>query len=145
MQMKPKKLRYSQIAAVIHVSESEVVLVHSDYESSWNNPCNPNHLKLVSTLRGLGLSTNFPYEYQQVSQHRNRLGQVVVCSRWFGDEREDSEWVNSKYSSQAAKDKAKRSEFLDDLYRQKGLTTDAQVAMEIKDSYNKKEEEDYYD
>jgi hypothetical protein len=100
MQMKPKKLRYSQIAAVIHVSESEVVLVHSDYESSWNSPANPNHLKLVSTLRGLGLSTNFPYEYQQVSQHRNRLGQVVVCSRLFGDEREDSEWVNSKYSSQ---------------------------------------------
>jgi hypothetical protein len=126
------------IMAVLHVSESELQMVIPEYSKQWADS-NPAELK--DALWKLGLDTNFQYTFQTATQHRNRLSQVVLAGRYYGDERSDPEWLKSGYASQAAIDKARGSKFTDDLYRQKGLTVDTQIAMEIKDKYNTVEEE----
>jgi len=136
--MQKKKEYYSVIMSVIHVSESEIAALHPDYEYSWNEE---QVDKLKGILFDLGLDTNQYYELQDCSQHRNRMNKVVTCRRWYGSERLDDYWIRSGLASQAAKDKVKNSRFVDDLYRMKALTIDTQLALEIKDRYNKIENE----
>lgn len=124
----------SRIAAFIHVSESEVAMLYDDYSCEWEQE------KLNRALWDLGLDTNFNFELQKVSQHRNRLNKVVTCARWYGVEREDTEWISCKWASQTVKDKLKNSKMLDDVYRSKGLTVDCIEAAEWKDKYNEVEE-----
>lgn len=132
----------SMIAAMIHVSQSEVQMAYPDYDYSWNSQDSPNNAKLLKCLYDLGLEINFQYEFQEPTQHRNRLGQIVTCGRWYGTERVCGEWIKSGYASKEAIDKSKNSRFLDDLYASKGLTIPVQIAMEIKDRYNNKQEEE---
>ena len=82
------------------------------------------------------------YMFQQVTQHRNMLGKIVTCCRWFGNSRLDTEWLNSGYASKEAKDKAKGSRLLDELYKARGLTEDVLAAAEEKDKWNPWKDED---
>lgn len=131
----------SRIAAVCHVSESEIV-AYEDLmygESSTVLPIEINSVLedtyWLTILFRLGIDTNLPFEYQGVTQHRNRLNQVVTCGRWYGVERGDEEWLNSGVATQAAIDRNVANPFLDELYARKGLTVKAQEAGEIRDSY----------
>lgn len=135
---KPKKEFYSMISNVIHISESEIAALYPDYEYSWFEEY-PD--KIRGILFDLGLDTNEHWEFQDATQHRNRLNKVVTCGRVYGSERTCKEWLNSGLASQAAKDKAKNSRLLDDLYRSKAMTIDTQLALESRDRYQKIEDE----
>lgn len=86
--------------AVLFVSESELAMADAAYEYSW---LETKKDYLFELLHNLGLDTNRDLEYQDVTQHRNRLNKVVICGRWSGFERTDKEWINSGYASRAAK------------------------------------------
>lgn len=90
---------------------------------------------MVTILFRLGIDTNLPFEYQGVTQHRNRLNQIVTCGRWYGVERSDKEWLESGVASKEAIDRAANNPFLDELYRHRGLTVDAQHAGDERDKY----------
>lgn len=122
----------SDIAAVIHISESEVKMIEEGYDYSWYKG---NRYKLDSCLYKLGLDVRKGYTLQDISLHINRLGDRVTCGRYYGDERTDKEWIESGLASQEARDKTLNSPLLDDLYRQKGLTVGSQIAGELKDVY----------
>lgn len=126
------------ISNPMHVSQSEVSKLYPDYEFSWNED---QKEKLEGILFDLGLDTDQHYEFQDATQHRNRMNQVVTCNRWYGSERSDNTWLKSGFASEAAKDKAKNSRLLDDIYRSKGLTIDTQIALERKDMYSVVEED----
>ena len=132
----------SMIATPIHISESEIAAVYPEYQANW---LEDNIEDLKSVLFDLGMDTNQHFELQPVTQHRNRLGKVVTCARYTGEERSDPEYLKSGMASREAKDKAKNSQMLDCLYREKGLTVDAQLAMEKRDMYKTIEEEDKID
>lgn len=136
---KQKKEYYSVIQASIHISQSEIAAIYPDYNYTWDTE---QIDKLRGVLFDLGLDTSQYFELQEVSQHRNRLGKIVTCQRYYGSERLDLDWLKSGFASQSAKDKAKNSRLLDDLYREKSLTIDAQLALESRDRYNKIEDEE---
>lgn len=136
-----KKDKPSMIAAYVHVSEVEVYAADNEYEHSWFESTNPNYIKLLGILYDLGIDTNEYIELQAPVQHRNRLNKIVTCGRYFGAERTDKEWLKSGYASREAIDKASGSKLLEELYRAKGLTIDAQLAMEYKDKYSENGEE----
>ena len=130
-----KKDNYiSKIASKLHVSESEIAALCPSYDSSWSEE------QINDVLYELGLDSNLSYEFQEASQHRNRMNKVVTCGRYYGREREDDSWLNSGFASQAVKDKLKNSRILDDLYRAKGLTEDCIEAAEWKDKYSEGKE-----
>lgn len=135
-----KKGYYSMIDVTLAVSESEIALIYPQYDVSWLVEQIDD---LKSVLFDLGLDTNQHFELQEITQHRNRLGQVVTCGRYLGYERGDDSWLKSGYASQAAKDKSRNSRMTDDLYRMKGLTIDMQESMERKDKYRDLEKEDH--
>ena len=120
----------SKIASLIHTSESEIAALYPAYSSNWDED------QLKAALWELGLNSNLNYEFQEASQHRNRMNKVVTCGRYYGREREDESWLKSGFASQAVKDKLKNSRILDDLYRAKGLTEDCIEAAEWKDKYS---------
>ena len=122
----------SDIAAKIHISESEIILANNEYTY---DDFTKNPKKYHSVLYDLGLDTNFNFVFQPTCLHRNRLNKVVICGRFYGDERTDKDWIGAGYASQAAKDKASNCRLVDEMYQQRGLTQTAQVAGELKDSY----------
>lgn len=129
----------SMIDDTLIVSESEIALVDPEYSADW---LVENIDKLKSILWELGMDTaNENFTVSEVVQHRNRLGNVVTCARYVGHERSDNDWLWSGCASEAALDKSRNSRMLDDLYRVKGLTTDMQDAMEVKDKYKALEDE----
>jgi hypothetical protein len=138
---KKETKRKSLIMAIVHVSESEVHAVEPTYTYEWFDYTNPNYKKLLGILYDLGIDTNEYIELQAPVQHRNRMNEIVICGRFVGSEREDLAWIKSGYASREAIDKASGSKLLEELYRSKGLTIDAQLAMEYKDKYSKKGEE----
>jgi len=77
--------------------------------------------ELEGVLYDLGLDVNQPYEVQ-FNTHRNRFGNINSCTRFVGNERLDQEWIDSKYSSQEAKDKASGNSLVKDLYSLRGMT-----------------------
>ena len=137
---KHKGVYTSMIDNTYIVSESEIAMIYPQYNISWYTD-QIEDLKTV--LWDLGMDTqNENFTLQDVTQHRNRLNQIVTCSRYAGLERSDSAWINSGYASQAAIDKSRNSRMTDDLYREKGLTVDMQQAMEKKDKYQVVEDEE---
>ena len=129
------KTRPSSIVALCIVSESEIAKVIPDYSFKLEGTSN-----FLSMLHSLGMDTLRPFIRQDAIQHRNRLNEVVVCSRWVGEERIDESWLLSGYASTEAKDKATGSKILEDLYRSKHMTEDAQRTLEDRDRYNKSED-----
>ena len=140
--MVTKQEYYSKIAALVNISQSDVSYIYPEYTTELEQS-DPELLKYL--LWNLGLDVNQPYVFQQVTQHRNKLDKIVTCHRWFGSERLDEEWLNSGYASKEAKDKAKGSRLLDELYRSRGLTEDVLAAAEEKDKWNTWKDEDEVD
>lgn len=134
---KPQK--QSMIAAVMHVSESEIYAAYPEYVADWETT-KPTFFS--NMLWNFGLNTKQEYVRQDGLQHRNRLGKVVTCSRWYGSERNDDEWLKGGYASQAAIDRSKNNHILDDSYRIRHLTIDAQYALEQRDRNDVIKEED---
>lgn len=127
------------IATPVHISESEISIICPQYDVSW---LAENIEDLKTVLYELGGDISKHFELQEVTQHRNRLGNVVTCGRYLLEERSDIKWLQSGYASQAAIDKARNSPMTDCLYREKGLTVDMQQAMEKKDKYQVVEDEE---
>lgn len=127
----------SRIAALSIVSESEIAKVHPNYEASWEQD-KPTYFERI--LQEFGLDTSMHYERQDGLQHRNMFNEVVTCSRWVGQARQDREWLVSGLASKESLDKARNSSLLDDLYRARMLTEDAQAALEARDAYQKQED-----
>lgn len=135
---KVNQTKSSLICAVIHVSESEIVLVEPGYTSDLELT---NPKKLENLLYNLGLDVEQPYQRFDSIQHRNRMNRVVTCSRWCGNERNDYTWLTSGYASKAAKDRASNNAIVDDSYRQRHETVDAQYTLEQRDRYYEEEQE----
>jgi hypothetical protein len=137
-----KKLKFpprpSAIVALCIVSESEIVKVMPNYSSDFEN----DTIAFNKFLYSLGMDIDKPVLRQDGLQHRNRLNEVVVCSRWVGEERLDEAWLYSGYASREAIDKASGSKILEDLYRSRYLTQDAQDSLEARDRYNVVKEEE---
>jgi hypothetical protein len=128
----PLKLnRQSLIVAQVIISESELSKVIPDYSRKLEEE-KPDWFREL--LYNLGIDTSKAYIRQDGLLHRNRFGEVVLCSRWVGEERLDKEWLYSGHASQAAKDKATNSRLLESMYRQRGLTEDVQRILEEMDS-----------
>lgn len=119
--------------ALCIISESELVLADSNYSATWEY--DENLGRLYSLLHQFGLDISKTYERQDGLWHRNKMNQIVLCSRYVGQERQDTEWITSGYASQAAKDKYSCSKLLEDIYRAKRLTEDTQAALEARDRY----------
>lgn len=130
--------RPSAIVALCIVSESEIVKVMPNYSAEFEN----DTLAFNKFLKSLGMDIERPILRQDGLQHRNRFNEVVVCSRWVGEERLDEAWLYSGYASKEAIDKASGSKILEDLYRSKNLTQDAQDSLEARDRYNVVKEEE---
>jgi len=105
------------IVALEIVSESEIALAYPDYDCSWEEEA-PDKFKDILWSFGIDLSKSV--ERQDGLFHRNRLNQVVFCSRWVGESRQDKEWLESGFASKEAIDKSSGSKLLADLYKQKG-------------------------
>jgi hypothetical protein len=142
-----KKLSFikpNKIAALRIISESEIVKVKPDYDASLETN-NNTEFKLM--MYHLGCDISRPYERQDAIQHRNHLGEIVVCSRWVFYERVDEQWINSGHASREAIDKASGSRMVEDTYRMKNLTEDAQERLADRDarSYVEEDQEDQED
>lgn len=123
---------FSSIVALVYISESELARVMPSYSSEWEVKY-PEMMEEI--LWGLGLNTKQPYKRYDTIQHRNRFDEVVMCSRWVGNERHDFEWISSGYASKEALDRDRNSRLLDDTYRMRGLTQDIQDLLESRDRY----------
>jgi hypothetical protein len=116
-QNKPKKKPPSIIALCI-VSASDIARVKSDFTYEW---AENNHSSFMDLLSDFGMDTTDVIELQGLVQHRNKLNEIVICDRWVGNERTDTEWIQSGYASREAKDKASGCKLLTDLYRSRGM------------------------
>lgn len=121
----------NRICAVCIISESEIAKVIPDYSKEFSE-----RAEFIDFLYGLGIDTSKNIIRQDALQHRNRFGEIVICSRWVGNERTDKEWIKSGYASKEAIDKATGGRILEDIYRTKNLTEDAQIYLEKKDARN---------
>lgn len=129
---KVREKRSSMIIAQVIISESEISKVNLGYTASFETE-NPHSFRTI--LWELGMDADKGYQRQDAIWHRNRLNEVVLCSRWIGQERQDEEWINSGYASKEAKDKYSGSKILEDLYRERSATQDTQDYLESRDKY----------
>lgn len=137
MKQEIKQQRFSSIYAAAHVSESELKMINSKYQASWEEDY-PETFK--NMLWSLGMDSRYDYTRYDAIPHRNKMNQSVVCSRWVGNERTDEEWLKSGYASQEAIDKGKNSPLLDSLYKEKAFTVDTQFYLEERDRSAKVDE-----
>lgn len=130
--------RQSSIVALCIISESEIAKVMPTYNKDY--PIDfPGPFKEM--MHALGMDVSRPIERQDGLWHRNRLNEIVLCSRYVGHERQDAEWLTSGYASQSAKDKASGSRMLEDMYRARNLTEDRQAALADRERYTVTTEE----
>lgn len=129
---KHKEKRASMIVAQVIISESELVKVLPNYSATFETE-NPSDF--ADILWQLGMDTSLPYYRQDAIRHRNRLNEVVICSRWVGESRQDEPWITSGYASKEAIDKYSGSKILEDLYRERSATVDTQEYLESRDKY----------
>lgn len=123
----------SQIVAKVIVSESEIQKLKPEFNENY---ANENPTEFNDILFQLGMDVSLPVTIQRGLKHRNRLNEVVTCTRWIGDERLDNAWLKSGNASQEAKDKSCDNKILDDMYRMKSLTNDTQAVLEERDRYS---------
>lgn len=105
-----------QITALCYVSMSELGRVIDNFSYDW---IDENRNEFLDMLFSVGMNVKEPIDEQVNINHRNRFDEVVVCTRWVGNERTDRDWVNSGHASQSAIDKSKNNKLIIDLYRQK--------------------------
>jgi hypothetical protein len=126
------KKRESTIVALCIISESEIAKVIPTYSKDFEVD---NPVAFRKMLWEIGLDTSRPFERQDGLWHRNRLNEVVMCSRYVGHERLDAEWLASGYASVSAMDKASGCRILEDIYRARNLTEDRQAALADREKY----------
>lgn len=136
--MNKNTTRPNAIVALCIISESEIVKVMPNYSSEFEY----KEEQFKDFLYSLGMNVDRPYQRQDGLQHRNRLNEIVVCSRWVGEERLDGAWIKSGYASRPAIDKASGSKLTEDIYRARYETEDAQALLESRDKYATTTEED---
>lgn len=136
--MNKKPTRPNAIVALCIISESEIIKVMPNYTSEFEY----KDEEFKDFLYSLGMNVDRPYQRQDGLQHRNRFNEIVVCSRWVGEERLDEAWISSGYASRAAIDKASGSKLTEDIYRARYETEDAQAMLESRDKYATTIEED---
>jgi hypothetical protein len=129
--MNKNTTRPNAIVALSIISESEIVKVMPNYSSEFEY----RDEEFKDFLYSLGMNVDRPYQRQDGLQHRNRFNEIVVCSRWVGEERLDSAWIKSGYASRPAIDKASGSKLTEDIYRARYETEDAQALLESRDKY----------
>ena len=129
--MNKKTTRPNAIVALCIISESEIVKVMPNYSSEFEH----RDEEFKNFLYSLGMNVDRPYQRQDGLQHRNRFNEVVVCSRWVGEERLDEAWIKNGYASRSAIDKASGSKLTEDIYRARYETEDAQALLESRDKY----------
>lgn len=132
-----KQKGFSAIVALSYISESELSKIIKNYNSNYETEY---PLAFKQTLWELGLDSSQEYLRQDFIRHRNKLGESVLCSRWVGNERQDKEWIESGYASREAIDRDKNNKLLDDIYRARNLTQDAQDRLEYRDRFDKVED-----
>lgn len=118
----------SRIYAKRYISLSDLDYVRASLPS-FRNASDVNLLWL------LGLDTNQPYTQQENIWHRNLQNKIVFGMRYFGNERQDNEWLQSGSASREALDKHLNNRLLDDHYRERSATEDTQEVLESKDRY----------
>jgi hypothetical protein len=128
-----KTNRISSIVALCIVSESEIAKLIPNYQFDMEET---NSSEFKELLFSLGIDVSKQIERQDGLQHRNRLNEIVTCSRYVGHERQDVEWINSGHASQEALDKYSGSRMVEDLYRARNLTEDRQQSLENRDKYS---------
>lgn len=106
------------IIALRYISFSEINKVDPSITPEW---ASKNKEKFDKLLYDLGLDTSIPYDWQVNIRHRNYFNEVVTCDRIVGNERLDCSWLETKLASVEAKDKARNSKLVIDLYRLKGM------------------------
>jgi hypothetical protein len=131
------KKRESTIVALCIISESEIAKVMPTYSKDFEVD---NPVAFKQMLWELGMDTSRPVERQDGLTHRNRLNEIVLCSRYVGHERLDFEWLSSGYASVAAKDKSSGCRILEDMYRARNLTEDRQAALASREQYTVEDE-----
>ena len=103
---KHKGVYTSMIDNTYIVSESEIAMIYPQYNISWYTD-QIEDLKTV--LWDLGMDTqNENFTLQDVTQHRNRLNQIVTCSRYAGLERSDSACITYGYHARQTATSARR-------------------------------------
>ena len=138
LKKKVNQENFSSIVALVYVSESELVKAFPGYSAEWETT-QPGLFSQI--LYSFGLNTAQPYHRQDAIQHRNKLNEIVTCSRWVGNERHDDEWIALGFASREALDRHKNNRLLDDSYRMRGMTQDVQDTLEQRDKYYESEEE----
>ena len=113
------------IAAIRCVSVSELYKSNPTYTEKFFQDNPETFRKLVYEC---GIDTDNYYEIQ-VNIHRNNFGEIYSGTRAVGMERTDPVWLGLGFASTEAKDRAKGSKLLNDLYRSKGLTMDRQSGV----------------
>lgn len=106
------------IIALRYISLSEINKFRPEINKEWIEQ-HPAEFKEI--LFSLGVDVEIPWDYQENLNHRNAFNESVTCDRVVGNERLDYDWLNSGLASHAAKDKAKGSKLVVDLYRLKGM------------------------
>lgn len=106
------------IIALSIVSMSELAFIKPDITYQW---VDENRNDFLDMLYSMGMDVKQTIEQQDDLQHRNRMGQIVICTRWVGYERTDKAWIDSGYASREARDKASGSKLIEDIYRTRGL------------------------
>lgn len=105
------------ITAICIVSASELALVKPDFTYDW---AEANNKEFNELLFQFGIDTKQSIEVQEGLDHRNRMNNIVNCTRWVGHERTDKEWIESGNASREAKDKSTGNRLIEDLYRSRG-------------------------
>ena len=100
------------MTAITVISESEIKKVLPNFSEDYEQKYPDDFKKLLWNLGG---NINSPYERQDNLMHRNRLNEVVVCTRWVLKERLDNDWITSGYASREAKLEASGSKMVRDL------------------------------
>lgn len=78
--------------------------------------------KFLDILYQFGMDVKQTIETQKDLMHRNRMNNIVQCDRYVGYERTDKEWIESRFASKEAKDKATGNKLIKDIYRMRGYT-----------------------
>ena len=126
--------KQSSIIASCIVSESELQLESPLFKASDTQDNKGDTFDwFLDVLYSLGMNTKQSIKVDMNVTHRNKLNKVVACARWYGDERIDTQWIESGYASRAAKDKAGGSFLVEESYRQRGETKEIQESYDAKD------------
>lgn len=77
--------------AAWEISLSDII-DSDEYKELCPTPDQCGREEFLQLLYIFGMDTEYPIK-SQIVKHRNWKDQVVVCERWVGKRRQDSEWI----------------------------------------------------